>query len=152
MRVKINASWYDSADQPILVEVSEMEQSLIGDLDRSVATHGRFAVFPDDCSLSERKRNERWISTRIHHPPPDIIQHWLYSQVGGDMTLKEDIAIMQDDIASELEGDPRLPNKEDDYKVVADTPPDPEVAEQIEKLQSSGAYTVETTVRVPYST
>lgn len=46
MKVKIDNQWHDSNDEPICIQVSEGEQEQIGRMDRSVATHGRFAVFP----------------------------------------------------------------------------------------------------------
>lgn len=47
MKVKIAASWYDSNVEPICIQVSEKEQAQIASLDRSVATEGKYASFPD---------------------------------------------------------------------------------------------------------
>jgi len=58
MRVKIGSTWYSSDDQPLCVEVSEGEQRQIADMDRSVATHGRYAAFPDGWSVEQARQ---WI-------------------------------------------------------------------------------------------
>lgn len=47
MRVKIGEKWYDSNDEPICIQVSEVEQKQIGGMDREVATNGKYASFPD---------------------------------------------------------------------------------------------------------
>jgi len=56
MRVKVGDRWYSSDEQPICIQVSEGEQRQIEDMDRSVATHGKYAVFPDaDKTTAEEK-------------------------------------------------------------------------------------------------
>lgn len=47
MRVKIGAQWYSSNDQPICIQVSKGEQRQIAEMDRTVAVHGKYAVFPN---------------------------------------------------------------------------------------------------------
>lgn len=48
MKVKIGDKWYDSKDEPICLQVSKGEQEQIGNLDRSKAPSGKYAVFPDE--------------------------------------------------------------------------------------------------------
>jgi len=50
MRVKIGDKWHNSDDEPICIQISELEQKQIGNIDRSVATQGKYAIFPDDWS------------------------------------------------------------------------------------------------------
>lgn len=59
MKVKIGNEWHDSNDGPICVQLSETEQRQIASMDRSVATHGRYAVFPDGWT---REQAREWIS------------------------------------------------------------------------------------------
>jgi hypothetical protein len=47
MRVKIGNIWYDAEYEPICIQVSEGEQKQIAEMDRAVATQGKYAVFPD---------------------------------------------------------------------------------------------------------
>ncbi|WP_447529841.1 hypothetical protein [Vreelandella sp. TE19] len=47
MRVKIGDQWHDSDLEPICIQISEGEQAQIGGMDRSVATQGKYAIFPD---------------------------------------------------------------------------------------------------------
>lgn len=47
MRVKVGGEWYDSKDDAICIEVSEVEQEHIAAMDRNVAPNGRYASFPD---------------------------------------------------------------------------------------------------------
>ena len=48
MKVKIGNQWHDSNDEPICIQVSEVEQEQIGSMDRSIAPHGKYAIFPDN--------------------------------------------------------------------------------------------------------
>ena len=52
MRVKIGDTWYDSNDQPLCIQVSEDEQQAIADMDRSIATSGKFGVGKTDSSFT----------------------------------------------------------------------------------------------------
>lgn len=62
MKVKIGDTWYGSNEQPICIQVSEIEQKQIGALDRSVAKNGKYAVFPDaELTTAEEKLN--WMRT-----------------------------------------------------------------------------------------
>ena len=54
MRVKINDIWYDSKNQPICVQISDSEQKQIAEMDRSIATQGKYAVFPDTESILQQ--------------------------------------------------------------------------------------------------
>jgi len=47
MRVKIGEQWFDSSEVAICVQVSEREQAQIANMDRAIATEGKFASFPD---------------------------------------------------------------------------------------------------------
>jgi len=47
MRVKVGDEWYDSYNAPLCIQISETEHQQISAMDRSVATQGKFAVFPD---------------------------------------------------------------------------------------------------------
>ena len=53
MRVKIGDTWYNSDEQPICIQISETEQRQIAELDRSVATNGKYAIFPDATIMSK---------------------------------------------------------------------------------------------------
>jgi len=53
MRVKIGDRWFDSDDQPLCVQLSELEQQQISELNRDVYTEGKFAVFPTITKRSE---------------------------------------------------------------------------------------------------
>ena len=56
MRVKIGDKWHSSDIEPICLQVNEVEQKQIAQMDRSVATSGKYAVFPDaDQTSSEEK-------------------------------------------------------------------------------------------------
>ncbi|WP_413615730.1 hypothetical protein MRB56_02345 [Halomonas cupida] len=48
MKVKVGNQWHDSNEEPICIQVSEGEQEQIGSMDRSVATEGKYAIFPDN--------------------------------------------------------------------------------------------------------
>ena len=47
MRVKVGDCWYSSDEQPICIQVSDGEQRQIANMDRSVATNGKYAIFPN---------------------------------------------------------------------------------------------------------
>lgn len=53
MKVKIGNTWFDSNEQPICIQVSELEQKQIGNLDRTIAIHGKYAIFPDEVEMSD---------------------------------------------------------------------------------------------------
>lgn len=56
MRVKIGNNWYSSDDQPICIQLNETEQQQIGNMDRSVAKSGKYAVFPDSDSTTATEK------------------------------------------------------------------------------------------------
>lgn len=64
MRVKIGKQWFDSAEVPICIQVSEVEQKQIAEIDRTLAPQGKYASFPDDCSMTPDQMrawmNEDW--------------------------------------------------------------------------------------------
>lgn len=51
MRVRIGDQWYSTKDQPICIQLSELEQQQIAAMDRSVAPQGKYAVFPRALAL-----------------------------------------------------------------------------------------------------
>jgi hypothetical protein len=53
MRVKIDNTWYDSTEQPICIQIDELEQEQIGNIDRNLATQGKYAVFPNNVALTK---------------------------------------------------------------------------------------------------
>lgn len=53
MRVKIKDTWYNSASEPICIQVSESEQEQIG---RMKNFQGKFAVFPDTEKTSREEK------------------------------------------------------------------------------------------------
>lgn len=61
MRVKIGDQWYNSEKQPICVQLSETEQQQIADMDRTVATKGKYASFPEGWPWSHDERL-KWMS------------------------------------------------------------------------------------------
>ena len=62
MRVKIRDTWYDSKDEPICIEISEFEQKQIAQMDRKIAQHGRYAVFPESWSQKSKDEKIKWMS------------------------------------------------------------------------------------------
>lgn len=52
MRVKIGDTWYDSNDQPICIQISEIEHGHISGMDRGVASQCKYASFPDSSGMS----------------------------------------------------------------------------------------------------
>ena len=56
MRVKVNDTWYDSDDQPICIQINTVEQQQIADMDRRVASQGKYAVFPDSDSTTAKQK------------------------------------------------------------------------------------------------
>ena len=58
MRVKINDVWYDSKNQSICIKISDGEQKQIAEMDRSVATQGKYAVFPNAESMTREEMLE----------------------------------------------------------------------------------------------
>jgi len=61
MRVKLGSQWHDSRDEPICIQLGIGEQKQIAEMNRSVATEGKYAVFPDSwCDDRDAKR--RWLS------------------------------------------------------------------------------------------
>ncbi len=56
MKVKIGDTWYDSADEPICIHVSKMEQDQIGSIDRTVIAQGKYASFPDSLKANADQR------------------------------------------------------------------------------------------------
>lgn len=61
MRVKVGNQWHDSREEPICIQVGRGEQQQIAEMDRSVATEGKYAVFPDSWS-SDREEMLLWLS------------------------------------------------------------------------------------------
>ena len=56
MRVKVGDRWYSSDEQPICIQVSKGEQRQIAEMDRSIAKHGKYAIFPNaDKTTAEEK-------------------------------------------------------------------------------------------------
>lgn len=53
MKVKIGSVWHDSNEEPICIQISKGEQQQIADIDRSVATNGKYAIFPGDWTREE---------------------------------------------------------------------------------------------------
>lgn len=45
MRVKIGNHWYSSEEEPICIQVSIVEQEQIANIDRKIATAGKYAVY-----------------------------------------------------------------------------------------------------------
>ena len=60
MKVKIGDTWYSSDETPILFQLNEAEQQHIADLNRSVAHHGKYAVFPESTNMT-REEMLRWM-------------------------------------------------------------------------------------------
>lgn len=58
MRVKIGDKWYNSNIQPICIQVNKTEQGHIADLDRSVASNGKYASFPETMEMSREEMFE----------------------------------------------------------------------------------------------
>ncbi|MDF9432990.1 hypothetical protein [Chromohalobacter israelensis] len=61
MRVKIGNQWHDSREEPICIQVSRGEQQQIAEMDRSMATEGKYAVFPDSWG-GDGEAMLRWLS------------------------------------------------------------------------------------------
>lgn len=55
MRVKLGDKWYSSEDQPIGLQLSELEQKQISEMDRSVAVNGKYACFPDTSNMNREQ-------------------------------------------------------------------------------------------------
>jgi hypothetical protein len=55
MNVKIGDTWYSSDETPICIQVNEVEQQQIANLDRSVAHHGKYAVFPESVDMTREE-------------------------------------------------------------------------------------------------
>lgn len=68
MKVKIGNKWYDSNDEPICIQVSEGEQKQIGEMDRSVAKKGRYAIFPNAQNWTQEQMIE-WMNEKPKPPP-----------------------------------------------------------------------------------
>ena len=62
MRVKVGDTWYDAKDQPICIQMSEGDQRNIANMDRAVATEGKYAIFPGAWGTPDQMRE--WMETR----------------------------------------------------------------------------------------
>lgn len=61
MRVKIGNKWFDSDDQPICIQINDVEQNHISQIDRKIAESGKYAVFPDNTEMTVDQMRE-WMN------------------------------------------------------------------------------------------
>jgi len=58
MRVKVGDTWYDSTEQPICLQLNELEKEQIANMGPPTANNGKYAVFPDVNALSREEMLE----------------------------------------------------------------------------------------------
>jgi predicted transcriptional regulator YdeE len=58
MKVKIGEAWYSSDEQPICIQVSELEQKQISQMDRKQAPAGKYAIFPNSDEITPEEMRD----------------------------------------------------------------------------------------------
>lgn len=61
MRVKIGNVWFNSDEEPICIQISLLEQTQIGAMNRDKAPNGKYAVFPATWERETKERKLAWM-------------------------------------------------------------------------------------------